>query len=398
LAPTTLAAAPAQTPAAKTSGTAAAGAAVAAKPAPKPKAPLAAPAADHLVLSAPGDQPDPAAVRLTEMDKRIADLTLEITQLRSELVAERQRAAEAAQEKERLSAGWIVAILALLGLGLGGLMTWQRKRNGMPWEKSSWEPAATTMPDELPATRAAPPPAPVTARAAIVEPSPAAREAGLPAGITAAERPAAPYRPAARDMNALAPRATPPSASARSSFEELSGTGSTLTPGAGGPKTTIEVTELHADDPEFGKMHTVFLEQGNLESPVFTAALPGAAMDTHIPGPRPVPGGGIPGDGNGSRTRQSPITQLPPISDLPPMPPPTIVAPEQRHGAFSFDEGPYTQTPTMLVLDLDLTTRVLPAEDGEAGKSAVPPKDAKGVEPSGGNGGAEPRKGYKNGQ
>jgi hypothetical protein len=80
------------------------------------------------------------------------------------------------------------------------------------------------------------------------------------------------------------------------------------------------------------------------------------------------------------------------------MPPPTIVAPDQRHGAFSFDDGPYTQTPTMLILDLDLTTRVLPVEDGEAAKNAGAAKDTKGVGPSGANSGTEPRKGYKNGQ
>jgi hypothetical protein len=388
LAPSTLATAPEQAAPAKAAAPVAAPAAAAAAPSatpPKPRA--AAPGGDHLVLAAPADQPDPAAVRLAEMDKRIADLTREITQLRGELVAERQRAAEAAQERDHLGTGWIVAILALLGLGVGGLMSWQRKRSGMPWEKASWEPAATTLPD-------APRPAAPAPAAATVPAREAQRTPGAAAPAPAANPVApAPYRPAPRGVAPPPPRpgAPPPSPAALANFEELTGSSSTLTPGAGGPKTTIEVTELHVDDSDLQKMHTVFLEPGNLDGPVFTSARPSAAppvaMDTRIPGPRPEPGGGAPGEMTGRATSAAaPVTQLPPLTDLPPMPPPTIVAPEQRHGAFSFDEGPYTQTPTMLVLDLDLTTRALPVEDAEAARMApaVPNGDGK---PAGGKGG-----------
>jgi hypothetical protein len=82
-----------------------------------------------------------------------------------------------------------------------------------------------------------------------------------------------------------------------------------------------------------------------------------------------------------------------------PMPAPTIVAPDQRHGAFSFDEGPYTQTPTMLVLDLDLTTRILPLDDAQAAKSAAAPKGSKDGKDGEGVGGAkESPQGHKNGR
>jgi uncharacterized small protein (DUF1192 family) len=362
LPPAAVAVAPAQSPAPKP---ATPPAPVAPEAVAKPKP---APAADHLVLSAPTDQPDPAVQRLAEMDKRIADLTKEVTELRTQLVAERQKAAEAAQaaeaQQQRLGAGWIVAILALLGLGVAGLLTWQRKRNALPWEKTSWEPANTV----AAAPDAGRPSAPVGAGA----------RAAAPAASAPREIPRAPQRapdaPIPFSPVAPAPVAPPAPAGIRSlsSFQELTGTNSTITPGANGLNSRIEVTELHADDPELEKMHTVFLEPGNLDAP---PPPPAGAMHTRVPG------------------QPSPITELPPITQMPPMPSPTIVAPEQRHGAFTFDEGPYTQTPTMLVLDLDLTTRALPVEEAEAAKFAEKPKDSRDAKDGKSAGGGSKTKG-----
>ncbi len=392
-------AAPAQSPAIAATGATAPGGKATAVQRPK------APAADRLVLASPPDQPDPAAERIAEMDKRIVDLTRELELLRTEMAADRQRVATAVESPQRLSTGWIVAILALLGLGISGLMNLQRKRAGMPWEKPSWEPEPPAMPNALGRASAGSlqPTAPMAARAAA---------------------PAAPMSTPAAPARAAAPKAPPPlpRTGPLAKFEELTGTTSTLTPDPGSPQTRIEVTELHADDPELGKMHTVFLEPGNLDEPT---RKPADALETRIPGPLPVPGKVPAGAATAatptvapaaSPTKSSPLAprndapavaptvapflaSLPPVVDLPPLPSPTVVAPEHRHGEFSFDEGPYTQTPTMLALDLDLTTRAVPPEDVEIAKftEATQKLKEKAAAENAPISPGEPRNGFKNG-
>ncbi len=368
--PVQVAAAPAQTPA-----SASAAAPPPARSPPSVRAKAAPPAADRLVLAAPADQPDPAAQRIAEMDKRIADLTHEVALLRDELAADRQRALEASPSPTRLGAGWIVAILALLGMGILGLMNLQRKRSGMPWEKNTWEPNATVIPD-----------APERTRMTAMPPTVPVREAPAAAAAPPPPLPAAPPPPPPL------PRDGPLAA-----FDELTGTTSTLTPDPRGPQTRIEVTELHADDPELGTMHTVFLEPGNFDGALLP---PTGPIETRIPGPAPAPAA------FGTLAEEAPAAPpsptFSPIVELPPMPAPTVVAPDHRHGAFTFDEGPYTQTPTMLVLDLDLSTRALPPEEAEIARfseTAQKVKDGKGAEVAAAAETMfpEPRTGYKNG-
>jgi len=377
VAPEHPAAAPAQSPAAAVAAAAAAGNGAAARRA-------KAPAADRLILASAAETPDPAAERIAEMDKRIADLTREVALLRGEMAADRQRAVESAETPAHLGAGWVVAILALLGLGISGLINLQRKRSGMPWEKPAWEPAATEMPDAVGPMRA--PVRPVPA------PVPEGRSA------TVKDAPPQPSRPPLPPLPPLPPIPPLPRNGPLATFDELTGTTSTLTPEPGGPQTRIEVTELHADDPELGKMHTVFLESGNLDGSLLPRTDP-VGVETRIPGPPPA-AGRAPASAPGTPVAFSGFAPQLPISNVPPLPPPTVVAPESRHGAFTFDEGPYTQTPTILVLDLDLSTRALPPEAAEIAKfaeAAQKLKDSKNGEASVAPAAADARKAHKNG-
>jgi hypothetical protein len=261
--------------------------------APKPKA-AAAKAEDRLVLAAPPEEapaPDSPLVRLEEMDKRVQALTTEVNNLRSELVAARQREADAEAREQRSGTTWILGVLAAIAVIVGGILMWQRRRSDMAhWNQGSWTP----------------------------EPAP--------------EAPAAPHaeHAAARDDasgESTRPAQTRPAPITRSSpltthadmLTELPLDTSTILPLPPQPVTTIEVTEIHEahEHPEeLEKLYTIFNDQGAMNDPAPAAS------------PRP-----------------------------------TIVASQQAHGDLQFEDMPYTQTPTQVALDLDLSTRITPRPD-----------------------------------
>lgn len=300
-------------------------------PAPE-KAP--SPEGDHLVLAAPDDAAA-TALRLSEMDKRVQDLSNEITQLRTELASERQRRSEAEAQKQRGDLGWIVAALSLVGLVTGGLLIWHRNRTAGSWHGGSWsdiEPpppltktGATTVlkADKL---ASAPP----------VPPAPAPAPTAAPATLRISPKKAAPPPPPPRTI--IPPATTRPPRETTTGFSEVD---VETAPG------TMEITELQQNEPSLEKLRTLFndVNEGNTTSPE-DEVISGLGRLT-VPLDLPV----VP---------EGPVTRLPEES------------PNTEHGttAFTFDESPLTQTPTLVALDLDLTTRLTPGIEDAQGKAS----------------------------
>lgn len=303
--------------------------------------------ADRLVIASPAEAVDPAALRLAELDKRILELSREVGQLRADLVSERERQAHAA---DAASAGlpWIVATLALLGLGIATiLLAWQRRRTA-PWEQATWgvgvpQPAAAHTGTQ--ATAPSSPPAPVPAPGGAL--SDTARAPTL--GTAMARRPR--------------PCVTTPL-----SYDEIIGAASTTTPGSDSQQGQIEVTEMHVDDLGLGRMHTVFLDPGSsLDTPPVFSSNPPAGLGPATPAPD-------------LRAALHTIDALPPMPEAggaAVLPAPDVLA-SPGLAAPVLQDSPCTQTPTLLLLDLDLSTQALLHEElAEAAAAAAPA--AKGI-------------------
>jgi hypothetical protein len=304
-------------------------------PAPTPASAAHAPAnktpePDHLVLTAPDDQATITAVRLAEMDKRVEELTKEVSQLRAELATERQQhQADTAAAQKTGNLGWVVAALSLLGLAVASVMAW-RGRTTPPWHGGSWNE-----PDEGGNTRmAAAAPATALRVDTLSAPAPAARPAKV---ATPSVTPLPPSRPLATPTRP--PRRTTTLPEVEVETEPAS----------------MEITELHNTEPSLEKLRTLFNDvneaQANPEDEVVTGLgrltvpldLP-LAPDVSNPGAHTQP------------------------------PPPTT-----RSGDFTYEEPPLTQTPTLVALDLDLTTKVV-GEDGNTvpGETSAGEKNPRG--------------------
>jgi len=121
-------------------------------------------AADHLVIAAVEDQPDAGAARLAEMEKRVDGLRKELRQLRAELDTEKQqRQSEMDAYAHQVEFAWVAAILGVIGVGIGGLLSWKRRtpRQKPEVSRPSWDtivrtadkPPPTTMPMAKPMPR-----------------------------------------------------------------------------------------------------------------------------------------------------------------------------------------------------------------------------------------------------
>lgn len=316
--------APAQAPAAP----------AAAKPAAASKG-AKAPETDHLTLSAPDDQATAAALKIAEMDKRVEELTKEVSQLRAELATERQSQADSSARQQRGGLGWVVAALSLLGLAVGGVLVWQRSRASGTWHGGSWNDA-----DVGPETRSSTTTMKVDTVTAVLPPTP---------------------RPVFGSVPSVPPRTiVPPPTTVPPPVTTTAGPRTTR---PGGPLQEVEVetspgsmdiTELQHNEPSLEKLRTLFndVNEGPANSP-----------EDEV----------ISGLGRLTVPLDMPLSP----TETPLVPPPTVMQPAERGATFTFEEAPLTQTPTLVALDLDLTTRVTPGggntvqlDDGEAGKAA----------------------------
>jgi len=288
------------------------------------------PGGDRLTIAATADAPDPAAQRLAQMDQRILELTREVVQLRADLVAERQRQALAAPPALPTNLPWIIAALAVLALGVALALLARQWRRAGAWQASAWQAGAVST---------EPPPVHASAAAQSAAPE-ASREAPRATGAAFSDAARAPVLAGAKLQR---PR---PSVAAAPVFDDPATTPSTLTALTDSQQELIEVTEMHADDPGFGAMHTVFLDPGALDEPPVVSS--SHATDAGV-GQAPLP--------------------LPSLADLPPLPDAAAAVPTPKVLASdsglraSLDEGPFTQTPTLLLLDLDLSTQALRVDD-----------------------------------
>jgi len=289
----------------------------AAKPAPAPKAAKTpAPESDHLTLSAADDQATAAALKIAEMDKRVEDLTKEVSQLRAELAAERQNQSEAAARQQRGGLGWIVAALSLLGLAVGSVLVWQRGRSSGSWHGGAWNDA-----DGDANTRASTTALKVDTVSAALPPSPRPVFGSVP---SVPPKPSVPPPTISRPMPYVPPppRATRPGAPLQEVEVET-------TP------ASMDITELQHNEPSLEKLRTLFNDVN--ESP------------TNSPEDDVISGLG----------RLTVPLDMPLSPTESPAVPPTVLQPPERGATFTFEDA-QTQTPTLVALDLDLTTRVSP--------------------------------------
>jgi pilus assembly protein FimV len=296
----------------------------AAAPAPKPQAPVAAKAADRLVLSSSEPSPDAAAAaaaaREAEVMKRVQELSNEVRQLRAELAAEKERQREAAASEQRVGFVWGAVVVSLIGLGVAGLLGWRRRQSEKP-EWAAIAAAAAARPTGLGRETVVPPAAPAPAPALARKPAPAAA-------------------PAAREEH------------------------STEATETGNPPHKIEVTELHDTVQVIEQLYTSFLDRdsGRRTVPITQSAAPSDGLPLDLTtaskanldrdsGRRTVPitqSAGLSLDLTAAPPPKSPIDAAPATEDLSsPLAEPTT----------RFDLDTPSQAPTDLSLDLDLSTQ-----------------------------------------
>ncbi|HEX7156046.1 MAG TPA: hypothetical protein VF229_02465, partial [Burkholderiaceae bacterium] len=103
--------------------------------------------------------------------KRVQELSNEVRQLRAELAAEKERQREAAAAEQRVGFVWGAVVVTLIGLGGAGLLGWRRRRS----EQADWAAiAAAARPTGLGKATVVPPSAPAPAAAAARKPASAA--------------------------------------------------------------------------------------------------------------------------------------------------------------------------------------------------------------------------------
>jgi uncharacterized small protein (DUF1192 family) len=280
-------------------------------------------AADHLVLSSPDDKSDAATQRMAEMDQRVKDLTAEISRLRGELAAQKQLQADVAARQQNSGPGWLVAILGLIGVGVGGLLLWNRRQDSASaWNSASWDDVAPEAPEAPDLAK----PIPFAETAA-----PRARSAET---VDAADRGAGAKAPAAK---APAPAAAPAAAAKPPVPADLN----PLTIGSmATTPLTIVVTEVQANEPSMENLYTLFYDAGSTPPP---GAVPPIA---------PLPASG----------------KLDIDLDIPPREMPAKMASTGARAdgtpQFTYEEVPLTQAPTEVAIDLDLTTNIAPLTSG----------------------------------
>ncbi len=295
--------------------------------------------ADRLVIAAVEDQPDADAARLAEMDKRVEGLRRELRQLRAELDTEKQqRQSEMNSYAHQVEFAWVAAILGVIGVGIGGLLSWKRRapRQKPEVSRPSWDTIVRT-----------------------------------------ADKPPPTTMPMARPM----PRENLPRSTA---VMAQTTEGPVTEPGAGAfptnaPHTRIEVTELHDSAQSIEQLYTLFHDAG--ESALPPAAAPNtegldidlnpSKLDAGASAEAALSGLGAAAQDShddahtfGPAPTQSP-TEIALDLDLT-----TRVVPKPPQ------EPSNTQVPTEIApLDLDLTTRSVPPtfQDLDLTVRAAPP-------------------------
>ncbi len=329
--------------------------------------PAALHAQDRLVLAAtPVDAgignaaPDAASARMAAMSKQISDLTQQIRILQTELVADRTRERRltdrefalqsqlAAQERSS-GLAWVAAAAIAAALIAAGVLLWIRRRGDQDGRRRSWDAFVPDPTADRGATdfAASPWDGRRTAPAQPMTTAPSAPVAPVPASAMAPHRDRGPERslPLATPVAGDAPPAAPQQAGAvPASDDELADDHQALTEPT---RHRIEVVELHHPTARRTETAITRPEPGNVPR---GAGAPPEAAPGHAFAPAPDPWPTV--------DEELPMDSGPPsIFGEPP------TAPEPK----AEPDIPLTQMPTMLSLDLDLSTDLTLLSDREPG-------------------------------
>ncbi len=314
---------------------------------------------DRLVLaSAPADTgtgstvPDAASAQMAAMNDRIADLTRQIRILQTELVADRTRERQltnrefalqsqlAAQERSS-GLAWVAAMAITAALIAAGALLWIRRQGAHDHRRRSWEAIVPESATEQEATDF--PPSPRDGQRTVpAQPAPSMPMAPAPDAVVS-RRDVPPMRPLPRENSAPRTTAAPASwssATMAESDDELTDDHTALTEPR---RHRIEVVELH--HPTAHRTETA-VARAEPEDITRVRESPPAPEPAFAPASWP--------DGNEELAVDSGLESIFGAH-------PAAVEPNGDR------DIPLTQIPTMLSLDLDLSTDLTPLSGVEPG-------------------------------